>query len=195
MHLQFEFTQDDIIDAAQRCLARSKTVRATRMKGLLVSVGLSWLFTFLFFLLVVRLPFAGAIAGLLTGLTTGVIYPGSHQRGMERRLRAFYREHYGDAGPFLCEMEVSPVGIWVRQANTQVTHEWESVEGVEETAGGLEVLIRHGNCVIVRDRAFGSPEERRRFIELTQSYIALAGVGRAAADSEEDRDQLRGSII
>jgi hypothetical protein len=47
----------------------------------------------------------------------------------------------------------------------------------------------------VRDGAFGSPEERRRFIELTQSYIELAGVGRAVAASQEGRDQLRGLNI
>lgn len=182
MHLQFEFTQADIIDASRRCLARSEAVRAWRMKGLLVSAGLSWLLTFLFFFLVVQRTLAGVAAGLLAGLVTGLLYPGSHRRGVERRLRALYRESHGDdVGPFLCEMELSPVGLWVRQMNTQVTYEWESVESIEEAADGVDVLTRGGGCVVVRDSAFGSPDERWRFIELARGYVELAGAGRGDA--------------
>jgi hypothetical protein len=184
MHLQFEFTREDMIDAARRGLARSEAVRAWRTKGLLISVGLSWLIVFLFFLLVLRNAPGGVLAGLLAGLATGLLYPGSHRRGIERRLRAFYRENYGDdVGPFLCEVEVGPVGLWVRELNTQYTHEWESVERVEETADGVDVIIRRGGFIVVRDRAFGSPEERRRFVELARSYIALAGARPGAADA------------
>jgi hypothetical protein len=42
---------------------------------------------------------------------------------------------------------------------------------------GRLCFLRAEWCIVVRDSAFGSPDERRRrFIELVQGYVALAGV-------------------
>ncbi len=82
-------------------------------------------------------------------------------------------------------MEISPIGIWVRQSNTQVTHEWESVEGIEESADSVDIIKRGGSlAVVVRNRAFASAEERSKFIELAQGYLELVSAA-GKADHDE----------
>ena len=174
MHVQFELTREDVIDANRRCLARSEAVESWRLKGLLYTVVISWLFTFLLFT-VLQLIVAGAVLGLVAAVISGFIYPSSHRSRLEGRLRELYRESFGDMESFPCEVEVAPVGVWVRQMNTQVTQEWEGVRGVEEVGGCIDILTHAGGFVVVPDRAFSTEGERRKFIELVQGYIELAG--------------------
>jgi hypothetical protein len=176
MHVKFEFTQEDMVDTARRCIAHSEAATRWRLKGWLGTIVLAWLGTFIVLSLLQR-PLLGAIVGLPAAMISGLLYPELHRRGVEKRLREFHREKFGDAGPFVCEVEVGPVGVWVRQFNTTATHEWESIEGVEDARGGIEILTSGGGLVLVRDRAFHSPEERRRFLELARGYFALAGGG------------------
>lgn len=154
---------------------------------MLYTVVLSWLLTFLLFFFL-QLPIVGAVLGLVAAAISGLIYPSSHRSGVERRLRQLHQEAFGDAGPFVCEVEVSPVGVWVRQMNTQITHEWESIKGVEEMGDGIDIITRTGGCIVVRDRAFSSPDERRKFIELVQGYVELS----SADDSDHDAQLTRG---
>jgi hypothetical protein len=114
---------------------------------------------------------------------SGLLYPSSHRSGVEKRLRELHREKLGGSGPFVCEVELTPVGVWVRQLNTQVTHEWESVKEIQETADSVDIITRHGGGVVVRNRAFKSDEERRKFIELAQGYIEISRVD----DSDHDK--------
>jgi hypothetical protein len=182
MHVQFEFTQEDLIDVSRRSLDRSKAVRSWRLKGLLYSVISCGGAAFLPLFLMGR-PVEGAIVGLIAAVVMGFLYPGWNRSNTEKRLRRLVEEKIGDKGPFLCEVEISPVGVWVRQLNTQVTHEWESVESIEETADSVDIITR-GGSVVVRNRAFNSAEERSRFIELAQGYLELASAGRADHDEQ-----------
>ena len=183
MHVQFEFTQEDLIDVSRRSLARSGAVRSWRLRGLLYTVAFSWGLVFLFFFLLHE-PMKGAIIGLIAAAVSGLLYPGSHRRAVEKRLRQLHREKFGGAGPFLCEVELTPVGVWVRQMNTQVTHEWESVERLEVTPDSVDIITRAGGGVVVRDRAFSSAEEREKFIELARGYMELASVGGSDHDPQ-----------
>jgi hypothetical protein len=49
MRVQFTYTQDDMIDASKRFLARSKVVRSWRWQGLASVAFLGWLLVFLMF--------------------------------------------------------------------------------------------------------------------------------------------------
>jgi hypothetical protein len=175
MHVQFEFNEEDVVDAYQRCLARSGAVKSWRSRGLLLTAALSWSLTFLFFHFMQQ-PLAGAVLGLFAAAVSGLLYPASHRNAVERRFRRLLEESYGDTWPQVCEVEVGPVGVWVRQFNTQTTHEWESIQRVEEFAGGVELVTR-GGCIVVREGAFETDEERRKFVELAEGYVALARAG------------------
>src|SRR5438046_251285 len=129
MHVQFEFTQDDVIGASERFSARSKVVRSWRWKGLISSAFMAWLLVFAIFF---TAPLKGMIAGLIGALIAVLIYPTMHKRGVEKRMRSLLREKLGNTSSFTCEVELTPVGVWVRQLNKQVMHEWESVEEIIE---------------------------------------------------------------
>jgi hypothetical protein len=174
MHVRFEFTQDDLIDVSQRFLARSKMVRSWRWKGMLYTALLAWLLTFMFFL---GSPAKGLVIGLIAAVVSALIYPSLHRSGVEKRLRKLHQEKLGEAGPFICEVELTPIGVWVRQMNIQTTHEWEGVEEIKETEDSVDILTRDGGGVVVRKRAFNSPDEQKQFIELAESYLELCRVG------------------
>jgi len=181
MHVQFEFTQEDMINTSKRFIARSEAARSWHWKGLLYTAALTWGAVFLFFLFVVSSPVKGALLGLLAAIICGVLYPGSSQRGLENRLRELHQEKFGDTDTFFCEVELTPIGVWVKQMNTQITHEWESVEEIEETADSVDIVAKLGG-VSVQDRAFSTAEERRKFIELAQGYLELSRI----SDSERN---------
>ena len=183
MHVQFEFTQQDMIDTSKRFMARSEAARAWRLRGLLYTAALTWGAVFLFFLFVVSSPVKGALLGLLAAIISGVLYPGSSQRGLENRLREFHQEKFGDTDAFICEVELTPIGVWVKQMNTQITHEWESVEEIEETADSVDIVTKLGG-VSVRDRAFSTAEERKKFIELAQGYLELSRISDSERNSQ-----------
>lgn len=184
MHVQFEFTQEDSIDASKRFLARSEVVRSARLKGMLANAVLAWAIVFIAFLRTTT-PAYGALFGLVAAVVTALIYPALYQSGLERRLRNLHREKLGDSGPFICEVELTAVGVWVRQLNKQITHEWESVEEIEETTDSIDIYTKDGGGVIVRKRAFESSKEQARFIELAESYLELSRVNK-----DEDIPQL-----
>jgi hypothetical protein len=176
MHVQFEFTREDMIDTSKRFMMRSEAVRSWHLKGLLYTAAFTWFVVFVFFLLVLASPGRGALLGLLAAIISGVMYPGSAQRKLENRLREFHQEKFGDADTYICEVELTPIGVWVKQMNTQITHEWESVEEIEETVGGVDIVTRLGG-VSVQNKAFSTAEERRRFIELALGYLELTRIG------------------
>jgi hypothetical protein len=171
MHVQFEFTQDDLIDASKRLSARLKAVRSFQWNGLLATAFLAWL---LFFVFLYRTPIQGAIIGLVAAGLTALFYPGSNRKAVDNRMRKISRELFGDANSFLCEVELRPDGVWVRAMDRQTLFEWPSVEEIKETSDSVDIFTREGSGVVVRNRAFASPEERLRFIELARAGVNSA---------------------
>ena len=173
MHVRFEATEDELVNATQRFLARSKVVRSWRWKNLVSASLIAGLIPFILFL---KRPAAAVICGVLTALICAAYYPYSYRRTVETRLRNHIRESLGARMPFICEVELIPVGVWVRQLNTQITYEWESIAEIKEAEDSVEIFTREGGGVIVRKRAFESLEEQKRFIEIAEGYLELARI-------------------
>lgn len=184
MRVQFEFTQDDLIDASKRFSARLKAVRSFQWNGLLATSFLAWL---LFFVFLYRTPIQGAIIGLVAAGLTALFYPGSNRKAVDKRMRKISRELFGDANSFLCEVELRPDGVWVRAMDRQTLFEWPSVEEIKETPDSVDIFTREGSGVVVRNRAFASPEERLRFIELAR---AGANSTHSAAPVNQDSSNM-----
>jgi hypothetical protein len=168
MRVQFEFTQADLIDASKRFSARLKAVRSFQWTGLLATSFLTWLLVFVF---LYRTPVQGAIIGLLAAAISAALFPGSNRRTVEKRMRKVSREIFGDTNSFLCEVELKPDGVWVRSMNRQTLFEWPSVEEIKETSDSVDIFTKEGSGVVVRNRAFTSPEERAEFIELARARL------------------------
>ena len=75
-------------------------------------------------------------------------------------------------GPYVCEVELRPEGLWLRQMDKQTIYEWKSLEAVEETADSVDIFSRDGGGAVVRNRAFSSETDRSKFIELLRSGLS-----------------------
>lgn len=170
MRVQFDYTQEDMVDASMRFLARSKTFRLTRWQGLVWTAILTWLLVFALFGASIK----GGSIGLLAALIAALIYPSMYRRSARKRMRMFCREKFGDMNSFICEVELTPNGIWTQSTNTQTTSEWRNVEEILVTEDSVDIFARQAGGVIVRNRAFKSAEERLQFVELARSYLESA---------------------
>ena len=168
MRVQFTYTQDDMVDASKRFLARSKVVRSWGWQGVASIAFLAWLLAFLMFF---GTPLKGALIGLIAAAVCALIYPGIHKRTIEKRLRKLCKEKFGDTNVFTCEVELRPTGLWTQANNTQTISEWEMVEEILETEDSVDIFTRQGGGVVVRNRAFKSADEKQQFIDLARSYL------------------------
>src|SRR5258708_26733179 len=168
MKVQFSYTQEDMVDASMRLLARSKTVRSTRWQALLWTAGLTWLLVFALF----GASFKGGLIGLLAALISALIYPAMHRQSVQSRLRKFCKEKFGATTSFICEVELTPTGIWTQSLNTQTISEWKNVEEIVVTQDSVDIFTRQGGGLVVRNRAFESADQRREFIEMAQHFAA-----------------------
>ena len=109
MRVQFEFTQDDLIDSSDRVLTRSKVIRSWKWKGALSTGFLAWVFVLLLFY---QDPLRGAFVGLLAAAISAALYWLIQERTSKKGLRDLYKEQFGNAKSFVCEVELRPEGVW-----------------------------------------------------------------------------------
>ena len=177
MYVKFDYTEADLVDAAGRFLSRSKSVRAARVKGVVYSVITSAV------IVAAAAVFAGYLAAAVSAGAGAYVVAYQHLTYDEKlrgRLRKLIREQHGEFGSGVCEVELTPVGVSVRQCNTQVTYEWEVVEEIKVTTNSADIYTRHGGGVIVRTRAFRDAAEFRSFVDEAEGYLELSRAGSAA---------------
>ena len=107
-------------------------------------------------------------------LLGAVLYPVMNEMTVKRRLRKWNQEHAGSDKTFTCEVELKESGIHTRSNGTQIIYAWENVEEIKETDDSVDIYSERGAIVVIRDRAFTSPGERQRFIDLAKQYAKMA---------------------
>ena len=110
---------------------------------------------------------------MIGAIVCALAYPLLRKRTTERRLRAFWRERLGSEGPFACEVELTEAGVTTRQFGTETTRPWSKARAVEEGQGSVDIFTMDG-LIVVRDRAFASPDEKKQFLDLGRSLLARA---------------------
>jgi hypothetical protein len=168
MYVQFEFTQSDLVDASKRLLDRDKGASAGVWKAAIydgVVVGS------IIFLALQNKPAIGLVVSLTAAGLTILLYPKLQKSGIDRRLHRIAGGLMAEPGPYMCEVELRPEGVWVRQMNKQIIYEWKCVESIEETDDDIAIFTRDGGGVVVRNRAFKLNGEYNRFLELARSRI------------------------
>jgi hypothetical protein len=170
MRVQFTYTQEDLVDASTRFLARSKMIRKWRLIELGWTIALTWTIVFLIFrneLLTAVL--AASATALITVLLVRLCQPVI----IKRKLRKYVKEQHRDENAFPCEVQLTAEAVLIQARGTHTTLNWQTVEEINVTADSVDIFARDGG-VIVRDRAFSSPDEKRHFVELAQNYLAAA---------------------
>ena len=170
MKVSFDFTVDDLVDAAERAVARSGVARGWRWQRLVVSCTLAAIVAY------VAVPgpdgtklFSAVVAAILCA----AILPFS-SGGRRRRLQQYFREQFGGDGPFTCEVELTPQALVTVQRGARAERPWSMIRAIQVTDNSVDFITQGAGSVIVRNRAFKSREEHDAFIDLARKYAPHA---------------------
>src|SRR5262245_3236693 len=130
MYVQFEYTETELVDSCRRLLGRSKPVNARLWKD---SIYYAVIMGAIVFLILRNDPTYGLVAGLVVGLLMLLLYPKLQKSAIDSRWRGMAAKLMTGPGPYVCEVELRPEGVWERQMNRQTIYEWKIVEAVEES--------------------------------------------------------------
>jgi hypothetical protein len=168
MKVRFEFTIDDLIDVGERSLSVSRVVTKLRRTAVVVWTVLGGVVAFAILPVSAgwRLVFALTVAGAVA-----LVYPGHRKNEVKKQLRNYWRERLAGDGPFVCEVEVDGTGITTEQLGARSSVPWATVTSIVETADSVDISTEKGGLVVVRNRAFPSAEEKRRFIEFGYAHL------------------------
>lgn len=167
MRVEFNYNQEDLVDATKRFLARSQTINLWRRRGLLAGALVMWAAAVAFFY---NAPRKGLLIGLVLAAFYLVLYPTFYRSSIERRIRKMVKENHGDSNNLVCQVELAPEGLSVSGDNIRTTIGWKEVTEILVTTNTVDIFTRRGGGVIVRDRAFSSADEKQQFIALAQQY-------------------------
>jgi hypothetical protein len=181
MFLRYEITTDDLIDDYRRRVARSKRARDWTWWDRIAFSVRSGVFTglplYFIFRIVPQAGFGLLVAGAFGAyafVTALMSYPALRKARIESVLSKSHKETHGSLMPVTCDLELSSVGLGLRQLNAQTTIEWEGVEEVISTPDSIDVATKGGSYIVLRNKAFASKAEKQRFFDLANGYIELS---------------------
>jgi hypothetical protein len=61
--------------------------------------------------------------------------------------------------------------VTVRQFSTVATTPWDQIAAIGESDVGVEISGQRRGLIVVRARAFATPDERRRFVAYARSSL------------------------
>lgn len=171
MKVSFDFTVNDLVDGAERAVARSGVARGWRWQRLVVSCTLTAIVAY------IAVPgsdanklFGAAVAAILCA----AILPFSSGSGRRHRLQQYFREQFGGDGPFTCEVELTPQALVTVQRGARNERQWSMIRAIQVTDNSVDFITQGAGSVIVRNRAFKTREEHDAFIDLARKYAPHA---------------------
>lgn len=168
MRVEFNYTIDDMVDVQMRLLKRSRAARAWRWRDLILTSLISGSFLFA----VIPEGITGRIIVGTIGLLLGaVLYPVLNDMTVKRRLRKWCEENAGSDKIFTCEVELNQSGIHTKSNGTRTIYAWENVIEIKETEDSIDIYSERGGLVVVRKRAFTSPGDHQRFIDVAKQFL------------------------
>ena len=171
MQVRFEYTIADLVDVQMRVLKHSRTARAWRWQDLIITSLLSGVLMFA----IIPEGITGKLIVGTIGLVTGALfYVPLNEATVRRRLRKFFAEQVGANKPLFCEVELKDSGVHTSSNGTQLIFAWENVNEIKETQDSVDISSERGGLVVVRKRAFTSPEAQLQFVGLANQYLKMA---------------------
>jgi hypothetical protein len=170
MKVQFEFSTDDLAQLTVRMSPPTRWYKEWRFDrnisfGIL---GCAALFVIAPGALLPRAAFS-----ILFCVLTVLILHWWGSRHVDAARHRLYLRHYREklgTGPFLCEVEISPSGVEVHQLGASVARTWSHVVKIESIADGIEFTFQPQSLLLVRNRAFASPDMKEKFLSSAQDY-------------------------
>ena len=184
MRIEYDTTLDEITDAHLRAIAHTKLARRTRWQSTACVAALTGILSFLLLSLLDathrdRFVFAGL------GMTIGAVgHWLSYRRSMERRVRKHLSERMQSDGPLPFMAELRDDCIWTKQGGTQISFDWDNVQEVVDSGDGIELHMRDGGFVILRNRGFPSQDARQEFKHIVEMKAHAGQKGCADASNQ-----------
>lgn len=171
MRVSFEFSVDDMVDGAERAVARSGVARGWRWQRLVVSCTITAIVAYI---VVPGSEGTRLFGAVVAAILCGAILPFSSGSGRRRRLQQYFREQLGGDGPFTCEVELTPQALVTVQRGARAERPWSMIRAIQLTDNSVDFITQGAGSVIVRNRAFKSREERDAFVDLARKYAPQA---------------------
>lgn len=172
VRLQFDATLAECVEVSLLLTLRTQAARSWHRRAVLWmggSVGLGVLAGFMILRPDTNVLTAAAIAATL-GLLAGLLYGPIYRLQVRQRARQLMVESLGGTGPYRCEIELRPGGVWSRQNRTELFLPWEAARAVVEASEGVQ--IDFGNALVMaRNRAFATDQERSRFVQFARQHV------------------------
>jgi YcxB-like protein len=170
MQVSFTYSQEDLVDATVRFALRSRALQSVRRRQLFWSAVLLVALV----VLVIKFSIMLAITTGIAALIVIIFHPFLYDRRYRKTLRAWLKEKLGEENEFTCQVELLPEGMRCSGADAMSLTKWEDIEEIVPTSDSVDIFGRKGSGCIVRNRAFATAEERRRFIETATGYMNQA---------------------
>ena len=168
MKLSFESPIEEFVEVALRSDGNDRAFYANVIAVAFGVGGIVGLLGFLYF--------QNWLASIL-GFVIGAIYIfASNFNIRERRVRQFYRRHFGMEGPIGIEVDISEAGLSFKQGGETIVRDWSMIERISESDDTVFFHSRNGLVSAVRNRAFVSNVERTEFLDLAKRFIAAGAV-------------------
>ena len=165
MKVRFDATFDEIVDVNMRSWRASAAARALRRRDIAV-----------FFVMFGAGAFGAALLGgapLLGALATAAVvialvapfYARIYDWSIKRRISPILRESAGagDSWPF--EVEIDERGVHMTGREGASSTPWTAVRAVNDLPVGIEMIMGESGILMIRSRAFDSPEMRAAFLD------------------------------
>ena len=183
MRVEYDATLDEILDL--HLLQDGESAIQGRMR-LRLRVSAAVLVAVLVALLLPEPIVARILWGLAAGAIAIIISPYT-LRGAQKKIgREYLKEQLGGEGPIPFSCEVSEEALVIDQGQTHLRYRWDAVERIEETEAGILLRMSQGGLVMVRERAFDSPQQRVEFIRLARQYQQQAREEEAGDTATDD---------
>jgi hypothetical protein len=184
--VEFDATLDDFVDVNMRMVKATATYRQARS-------SYRWLFALVVagtlavvilrgdevpsYLRIAMAALVAAAGGLVSGIFGGRFYD-SYVSGHYRRM---LRELFGTANALRCEFELRDEILWSRTIHSEVSFPWSRLTRVQDLPGAIELWFSPG-LVVIRDRAFETPQHRETFLQGVRKHRDSASSPDACAD-------------
>jgi hypothetical protein len=161
MKVQFEFTVRDLAEVAAKHASDSRVVSASRSNARAVWAAMIGIAAFG---IVPAALIGRTLAGLAAFTVSMLVWKKPGTQSPNPVMVKYYREQLGSDGPFTCEVELCDSDFRTRQFGTETVHPWSQVASIDLVPEGVEFRIKPMGLVLVRDRAFASPENKDLFL-------------------------------
>jgi hypothetical protein len=167
MQVQFDTTLEEVVDVQMRLAGQTKAFQRSRRRSQIFVGACTGVAALVGPLTDDDVPTAViaimVVIAIVAAVACGYGYGRFHMWYIRRNCRKMLREMLHDAEQIPVEMELRPEGLWSRSPTGEVSLPWSRLTRVNDGEDGVELWFDPG-LAVVRDRAFASPDERRRFI-------------------------------